>query len=193
MELVLFTGNRGVGKTLGMSLYAMWLKEQTGCSLYSNYSLLGANDFFSFDDFRQIACEKHSLLLLDECHNDIDSRNYRKPSALYFSHITFYLRKLRCLMFLSTPLFSNIDRRVREVTNILVNVSKDNEFFYYDFYDVQLESFLKRIKIKRNLALQLASKIYDTTGIVTPLQYPNKNEDFEALVFDIKQINNCVH
>ena len=187
MELVVFTGNRGVGKTLGMSVYAEYLKRKTGCSVFSNYGLADAYDFYSFSDFKKVCKCGHSLVLLDECHNDIDSMD-RSSSVRYFSHIVFYLRKLNCTLFMTTPIFKNVSSRVRAVTDILVEVSKDNKFFFYDFYDVQRDfKHLKRLRLLKSLAFSLAGEIYDTRGIVTPLIYPEKSSDFISLLDEIKQ------
>lgn len=188
MELVVFTGNRGVGKTLGMSLYAHYLKSETGCSLYSNFGLSDSVPFSKFDDFKNIALEKHSLLCLDEIHNDLDARDFASNSVKYFTHMIFYLRKLNCTIFMTTPLFENITSRVRAVVNVLVSVSKDHSFFYYDFYDVDRCIYLKRFRISKSKAYALAASIYDTRAIVTPLIYPDKRVDFDLLLNDIKEI-----
>lgn len=183
MELVLFTGNRGVGKTLGMSLYATYLSKKTGCTLFSNYGLYGSRIFSSFDDFSLISKENHSILCLDECHNDIDTRLARSNSSMFFSHFIFYLRKLNCVMFMTTPLFKNVDSRVRSVVNVVVNVSKDKKFFYYDFYDCNSGKFLVRKCVNKQIALLVGAKFFDTKAIVTPLIYPEKRADF-VKIFD---------
>lgn len=189
MELVIFTGNRGVGKTLGMSLYALYLKGKTGCDLYSNYGLNGSQEFSSFIDFKSVAASGHSLVLLDECHNDIDSRDLSSATK-YFSHIVFYLRKLDCTLFMSTPLFSNVSARVRNVTNVLVNVSKNKKFFFYDFYDVQRDFFhVKRFRLVKDSVFDFARDVYDTKAIVTPLSYPQNKKEFEDLLKDIKKMS----
>lgn len=89
---------------------------------------------------------------------------------------------------MTTPIFKNVSSRVRAVTDVLVEVSKDNKFFYYDFYDVQRDfKHLKRFRLLKSEVFSLAGKIYDTRGIVTPLTYPEKSSDFIFLLNEIKQ------
>lgn len=189
MELFAFQGNRGMGKTLGMVLYAKYLQEHTGCSLFSNFPFVGSNEFYSFDDFKKVAECKHSVLMLDECHNDLDARDYASSKVKYLTHMIFYLRKLRCTMFLTTPLFRTISKQVRDVTNIVVCCSKDSNFFFYDFYDNERAAFLKRRKILRQKAFDLCESVYDTNSIVEPLIFPDNKNDFLKLLSEIKQIN----
>lgn len=189
MELLVFQGNRGMGKTLGMVLYAKYLQEHTGCSLFSNFPMNGSDGFYSFDDFKKVATCENSILLLDECHNDLDGRDSQSRNVKYLTHMIFYLRKLRCTMLLTTPLFRSIAGQVRDVTNIVVCCSKNRDYFFYDFWDNDNSVFLKRRNINREKALVLCDSVYDTKGIVSPLKFPEDRNGFVKLLEEIKQIN----
>ncbi|MEC3226415.1 hypothetical protein P9027_31420 [Bacillus thuringiensis] len=182
-----FEGRMGNGKTLGMSLMAKYFQEKSGCTLYSNYGLAGSKPFRSFDDFLDVAMQPSSIVCLDECHNDIDSRDFGTNAVKYFSHIVFYLRKMRCTLFLTTPLFENIDSRVRDVTNVLVPVSKDKYYYYYPFYDWEANQLMVEKKIKKEYAHSKAGNIFDTNAVVTPLEYPKNRDEFKVLLERLKQ------
>ncbi|QTR81100.1 ATP-binding protein (plasmid) [Bacillus cytotoxicus] len=190
MYIFTFTGPMGAGKTLAMSLEAKKYQQKTGCALYSNYGLKGSKPFKSFQDFLKIADEPSSILCLDECHLDIDSRNSLSNASKYFSHLAFFLRKMRCTLMLTTPLFSNVDSRFRDVTYIYVPVSKDREYFYYPIIDWQEEKLLRTLKIKKEKAFELAGSLYETFAMVTPLEYPSNKQEFELLLAELKDKTN---
>lgn len=189
VNVVAFEGQMGNGKTLGQSILAKILQAETGCTLYSNYGLKGSKPFTSFNDFLDVAVQPHSIVCLDEVHNDIDSRDFNTNAVKYFSHIAFYLRKMRCTLFMTTPLFENIESRVRGVTNIVVSVSKDKNYYYYPFYDWQSMKPLKVKKVKKELAHMVANEIFDTYAMVTPLEYPENRQEFKKLLEDLKLAN----
>jgi hypothetical protein len=90
---------------------------------------------------------------------------------------------------MTTPMFSNLDSRIRGVTNIYISVSKDDRFFYYDFYDVQQEIYLKRLRVRNDVVKEIGSDLYDTYSMVTPLEYPSKKEEFVQFLHDLKRVN----
>lgn len=187
MYIYTFTGFMGNGKTLGMVLYAKDYQQRTGCTLYSNFGVKGAKPFTSFRDFLKIADEPSSILLLDECHLDIDSRNSLSNASKYFSHLAFFLRKMRCTLMLTTPLFSNVDSRFREITYVYVPVRKDKEYFYYPIIDYQDERLLKTKKIKKENAYKLVDSLFETYSMVTPLEYPANKGEFDLLLAELKE------
>lgn len=186
MYVMNFEGIMGNGKTLGMSIMAKYFQEQTGCTIYSNYGLKGSKHFSNFTDFLDVAIQPHSIVCLDEVHNDIDSRDFNTNSVKYFSHIVFYLRKMNCTLMMTTPLFENVESRIRGVTNIVVPVRKDKYYYYYPLYDWQSMKYLKTKKIKKDKAHMVAGQIFDTYAMVEPLEYPASRDDFKKLLKELK-------
>src|SRR6478735_1770324 len=178
MNVVIIDGVMGAGKTLCMSILAKRWQEMSGCTLYSNYGLIGSKPLTKFEDFIDVASQPSSIVCLDESHMDLSSRDFNTNSVKFFTNLVFYLRKVRCTLLLTSPLFENIDSRVRQVTNVWVHASKTKTHFVYDFYDVQLMNFIKSQKMNIEVASMIGSKIYDTYAMVTPLEYPTKREDF---------------
>lgn len=189
MNLILFEGQMGNGKTLGMSIVAKDWAQRSGATLYSNYGLKGSKPFHSFEDFLDVAVQPSSIICLDEVHNDIDSRDFNTNAVKYFSHIVFYLRKMRCIILMTTPLFDNVESRVRNVTNVVVSVHKDKHYYYYPFYDFQSDRPLKQKRILKTDAHYTASQIFDTYSMVTPLEYPTNRDEFKKLLVELKNTN----
>ena len=187
MYLFIFDGLMGSGKTLAMSLLASYLEKMHDLVIYSNYSFYGSKEFSSFYDFLDIAKEtKPVLLLLDEGHIDLDSGDFSTNAAKYFSHIFFYFRKLNCRLFITTPIFSNINTRFRALCSILVSCSVYSDFFIFNIFDVQRNIFLKQIKIYKKDVFIYSENIYDTNSIVAPIVFPSNKLEFTELLSSIK-------
>ncbi|MCM3738525.1 hypothetical protein M3215_22795 [Bacillus cytotoxicus] len=186
MNVMVFKGYLGSGKTFGMSLYARHYQEKSGCALYSNFGLVGAKPFDSLEDFYNIAKEESSILCLDEAHIDLDSRSFSSNSVKFFSQLSYYLRKLRCTLFITSPSFEDLDSRIRGITNVLASVSKRDGYFYYELYDVQSKRYLKRIRVNQKKAFAIGSKVYDTTAMVSPVKVPEKRQDFMEFLEALK-------
>lgn len=187
MYLFVFDGLMGSGKTLAMSLLAFYLQEKHDLIVYSNYSFYGSKEFSSFSDFLDIAKEtKPVILLLDEGHIDLDSGDFSTNAAKYFSHVFFYFRKLNCRLFITTPIFSNINTRFRALCSFLVNCSSFSDFFVFNIFDVQRNIFLKQIKIYKEHAFSYVKDIYDTNSIVSPIVFPANKLEFTELLSSIK-------
>lgn len=172
-----------------MSIMAQYFRWKSGCTLYSNYGLKDSLLFNSFHDFTDVAKQRSSIICLDEAHNDIDSRSATTNAAKYFSHMTFYLRKMRASLFLSSPSIMNLDSRVRGVTHIYCSVEKRKDRFLYHMYDWQSERFLRTYKIMQNKAFGVAPLVYDTHKMVMPMEFPQKKEEFDAIIHNLRETN----
>lgn len=187
MYLFVFDGLMGSGKTLAMSLLAFYLQEKHDLIVYSNYSFYGSKEFSSFSDFLDIAKEtKPVILLLDEGHIDLDSGDFSTNASKYFSHIFFYFRKLNCRLFITTPIFTNINTRFRALCSILVSCSVYSDFFIFNIFDAQRNIFLKQIKIYKEHAFSYVKDIYDTNSVVSPIVFPANKLEFTELLSSIK-------
>jgi ABC-type uncharacterized transport system ATPase subunit len=187
MNVYIIEGYLGAGKTLCMSILAKYYQERSGCTLYSNYGLKGAIPFTNINQFLDVAVQPSSILCLDEAHIDLDARNFSTNNVKFFTALLFYLRKMRCTIFLTSPLFENLDTRVRGISNIYCRATKDKHYFRYTQYDLQSERLLKALKIKKENAFKIASQIYETNSIVSPLIYPQDRKEFEAFLEQLKR------
>ena len=189
MNVIILDGVMGAGKTLGMTLLTKYFQQKSRCSVFDNYGIKGSTPFHSYLDFMQVAVQPSSLLALDESHTDLDARSFSTNAVKFFTHLVFFLRKMRCTMFLATPLISNLDSRVVGVCQLYCRCSKDKKYFYYDFYDLQTYRHLKRYRILRDRAYELAGGFYDTYRMVTPMEFPAERADFKSFLEQLRDVN----
>lgn len=191
MQLVLIDGIMGAGKTMAMTLLANWFADLSSNfvsrpALFSNYGAANSKEFNNFNDFIDVAAEEHSLILLDESHIELDARSSTSNSVKYFTHLIFYFRKLHTTMFLTTPDIENLDGRVLRVASLYIKASKQRNYFYYEFYDIQTGKFLRSLKLPKSIAFEYVANLYDTEAIVTPLIYPESKAEYSALLSNLK-------
>ncbi|WP_348623374.1 hypothetical protein ABFT51_20800 [Paenibacillus peoriae] len=189
MYLMGFEGFLGVGKTFGMSLLAQHYRQQSGCTLYSNYGLNHSKTFTSFEHFLDVAAQPSSVICLDEIHTDLDSRSVNTNVAKYLTHMIFYLRKLRCTLMFTSPDITNIDIRVRLIMNILCRVKKNKRNFLYEMYDMQQSKSLRTLKINQMKAFAIGSQIYDTYKMVVPMGFPETKEGYIDVFNLLKKVS----
>lgn len=189
MYLMGFDAPMGQGKTLGMSLLAQNYRQKSGCTLYSNYGLKGAKLFTNFEQFLDVAKQPSSIICLDEIHTDLDSRSGNTSVSKYLTHMFFYLRKIRATVFYATPDISNVDLRVRQITNVYCRVHKNKHSFYYDMYDLQSLRTLKTLRINQQKVFNIINQIYDTHKMVVPMEFPETKQEYLQLIKMLKEIS----
>lgn len=189
MNLIMIDGYLGSGKTLGMSLKALQWQQKSGCTLFSNYGLKGSIPFTSFADFKKVAVQPSSIICLDESHLDISNRDFNTNSVKFFVNMVFFLRKLRCTLMMTSPLFHNIDSKIRDITNIYIHVSKRNSIMTYDYYDVEQQYFIKSEQLDLNKISSYIGDIYDTYEMVIPLEYPKTRDEYIKIFSEVKELN----
>jgi hypothetical protein len=179
----------GTGKTLGMSLLAQHFRQQSGCTLWSNYGLANAKLFTNFEQFLEVAQQPSSIICLDEVHTDLDSRSGNTNTSKYLTHMLYYLRKIRATIFYATPDISSVDVRVRSVTNVYCRVSKNKRKFKYEMWDLQSVRYLRTLMIDKEKVFAIADQIYDTHKMVVPMEFPEKKEEYIQLINMLKNIS----
>lgn len=188
-NLIMYDGRMGSGKTSVMSLEALLYQKESNCTLFSNYGLAGSIPFTSFEDFKKVAVQPSSIICLDESHLDISNRDYSTNSVKFFVNMVFFLRKMRATLMMTSPLFENIDTKVRDVTNVYVHCSNHSNYFNYQYYDVERERLIKKKRISEEKIVSLMPYIYDTYEMVVPLDYPKTREEYIKIFTDVKELN----
>lgn len=189
MYLMGFDGRMGEGKTFGMSLLAQHFRQKSGCTLYSNYGLAGSKLFTTFDQFLDVAQQPSSIICLDEIHTDLDSRSGNTNISKYFTHMIFYLRKLRCTIMFASPLISNVEYRVRGVMNVYCQVSKTKNKFRYEMWDMQSGAYLRTMTVNQQKAFAIGHQIYDTHKMVVPMEFPSTKEEYNTIINKLKDLS----
>lgn len=194
MYVWVFMGNLGEGKTFGMSVFAWHFvarARQQGikADLYANYELIGAKPLNSYRDFYNVARSEASICLMDEAHVNLDSRLFARGANIYMTQFLFYLRKLNASLFMTTPHIRNLDSRMRQLTNILVDCHKLYGGFLYDIYDFQSERLLRRKFLPKYIAQKIfETGMYDSHAIIRAVDFPSNERAFERFLDTIIEI-----
>lgn len=188
-NLIMYDGRMGSGKTSLMSLEALLYQKESNCTLFSNYGLTGSLPFTDFEDFKKVAVQPSSIICLDESHLDISNRDFSTNSVKFFVNMVFFLRKMRCTLMMTSPLFENIDTKVRDVTNVYIHCSNHSGYFNYQYYDVERERLIKSKRISEERIESLVPYIYDTYEMVVPLSYPASRNEYLKIFEEVKELN----
>lgn len=194
MYLWVFQGNLGDGKTFGASVLAHYFQTKASAAgvpveLYSNYGLKGSKPLDNYKDFYNVARSPNSIGIMDEAHVNLDSRLFARGSNIYMTQFFFYFRKLHHTMFLTTPSIRNLDSRVRNLTNILVDCRKAGKSFVYNVYDYTGEKLLRRLYLPAIRVKQLFTlNLYNTDNIVRNVQFPSTEREFDKFLTQIIKV-----
>ncbi len=194
MYVWVFQGQLGEGKTFGMSVLAWHFvakarRRGIKADLYANFDLLGAKPLTSYRDFYDVARSEASICLLDEAHVNLDARLFHRGINIYMTQFFFYLRKLSASLFMTTPHIRNLDSRMRQLTNILVDCHKVTGGFLYEIYDYQSERLLRRKFLPLYVAEQLfAAGLYDSRAIIRAVEFPGNERAFDRFLAQIIEI-----
>lgn len=110
-----FFGNLGAGKTLALSYY---LHKYRKNPIYSNYHLSFKHHYIKNpEDLLNVS---HGYIGLDEIWAWMDSRVSGSRKNRILGHFLLTSRKRGCHVLYTTQHFKQVDRRVRNITDIFV-------------------------------------------------------------------------
>lgn len=137
MTNISLLGNNGSGKSFLLTYFATKFKRQ----IYSNYVLkldnyipLEIEDLLNMDKFNE------GNILIDEAYNWFEARRSGSALNLLATTFTFQKRKRLLDIYLTEQLFSSIDKRVRELSNIIIEcyprINFDKDDFNFRYIDI---------------------------------------------------------
>lgn len=195
---IFIQGPLGSGKTFTMSLLAHYWREKVrkkggDVKLFSNYGLLDSYPMDTYQDWYEVARAQGSICCWDEAQHIADSRQALKSSSIAITKLLMYTRKMKSVQMYCSPSIQNVDSRIRQLVEILINVRRVGEKgIALDFYDYQAKhfgpngrflhsQFLPRWKMEKIFRLRL----YDTFEMVSAFPMPGterqEKEFFEKL------------
>jgi len=195
MFIWVFNGNLGSGKTFGMSLFAHYFKARAKrhgieTNLFANYALADSKRITNHKAFFDVARSESSIVCVDEAHINLDSRLFSRGKNVYLTQFLMYMRKLRCSFFFASPTIYNIDSRIRNLTNIMVDCQKWRKGFHWEIWDFQRQRRIRTFymptwKAKKIIDLGL----YDSYEMIYAIDFPSTESGFKDFIIELTTIN----
>jgi hypothetical protein len=158
--LITVLGNLGSGKTLFLVINAYYSK----LPIVSNFALdFGNREIIPFD-LNKFLRKDYSdcIILMDEAYNYLESRISATERNRIMSYFLFQSRKKNVLLYITAQLFSTLDRRYRELSDLIVVASNMDEYFLYTIY---IGSEVNEITISKEYT-KLFYKMYNTKELI---------------------------
>lgn len=157
--IALFSGLQRSGKTFLPTLIATYYTKKFNVPVYTN---MEDEDFIKISYLTDLPMDKKpKILLLDELHFYLNSRNFKQQADYIYFLNTICKRNIMLLGTTITP--DMVDKNLRIQLNYFVLCKKDNFNLYYKIFDMQSQSY-KLLTFKRDPNLFDYVK-YDTEEI----------------------------
>ncbi|MDP4086028.1 MAG: ATPase [Bacillota bacterium] len=190
-------GPLGAGKTFVMSLLAHHWKERVlgqggNVQLFSNYGLKDSKPMTHYTDWYEVAAAQGSICCWDEAQMSFSNRKWSKYGATLATEVMMYTRKMQSVQMYCSPSINNVDSRIRQIVEVLINVRKiGDKGFSLHFTDWQTgefmhKQFLPMFKAKQVFKLDL----YDTFNMVQGFPLPQTEKQGEQFFEKLEQIHN---
>lgn len=187
-------GPLGAGKTFLMSLLAHHWKERTEArggevKLFSNYGLIDSYPMTHYTDWYKVAAAQGSIVCWDEAQMAFSNRKWSKYGSTLATEVLMFTRKMQSVQIYCSPSIKNVDSRIRDIVEVLVNVRKigDKGFsLYFTDYQTgfpmpQASQFIPMYKAKKIFKLNLYDSFNMVQGFPLPSTEKQGQEFFETL------------
>lgn len=162
--LICILGNTGSGKTLLLVYFATKIKRQ----IQSNFKIKIKN-YNKLKLINLINLPTNSDIFIDEAYTWVESRVSSKHLNRYLSYIVFQSRKRTIDIYTTAQMFSTIDVRFRNQSDILILAQKiKNKGYKYKIYNKRT-NFITEFILSFKKAEKLY-KLYDTYQIIEPYE-----------------------
>lgn len=184
--LISVLGNLGTGKTL----FLAYISTKFNRKVYSNFEL--KNKFYEpLKVIDLLNLPNNIEVFIDEAYTWLESRVSSKALNRYLSYILLQSRKRTINIYITAQLFSTVDLRFREQSNILILCKKIDEGFHYKIFNRDNNS-MKAVILPFEKA-KIFYQVYDTYEIIEPfekrkLEFQLISSDTELLLNTSKKI-----
>jgi len=163
-------GKMGTGKTLTMTVLGIYLSIRTQTPLYANYTIktYPSKRIRSSTDLWDA---NHGIVLLDEAWLTLDSRLYNDNVKL--TRWINQTRKKDLILLYTTQHIRQIELRMRNATDILINMSKETRGHWLQFIDWQYRELGRRYLLPNPKKFW---GLYDTYEVLEPLKIAKEHQ-----------------
>jgi len=164
--LISIDGAIGSGKTTLLTLISTKSKRK----VYSNYEIK-IDLYESLQVIDLLNLPNNINVFIDEAYTWLESRTSSSTLNRYLTYIIFQSRKRNIDIYITTQMFSSVDIRFREQSNIIIKCKRIRDNFHYWFYYIGsniIRTFILPLK-----KAEKYFKLFDTYEIVEPNQKSN--------------------
>lgn len=198
---IFIQGSLGAGKTLTMTLLAHYWrlrvrKKGGDIKLFSNYELADSHPMLNYKDWYEVAKAQGSICCWDEAQMAFDSRQALRSSAVYATQLMMFTRKMKSVQMYCSPSILNVDSRLRQVVEVLINVRQGRNGRYLDFHDYQAKQYGAYGKFlhtqflpewKKNNIFKL--ELFDSFNMVQGFPLPNTERQAKDFFTKLEEIH----
>lgn len=127
------SGIYGSGKSTTAVIMGQQLALATGASLFSNFPMRGAYLFDDYTDWYTVAHVHGSVIIFDESKGNFDGRKWNTAGQIDMTHVIDYVRKMNCIFIFILPNYGDLESRIRNVTDILIDCSRSKSGTIYNY------------------------------------------------------------
>jgi archaellum biogenesis ATPase FlaH len=164
-------GDRGDGKTLLMTGLGYLYNKVDGMKVYANYHLIGIPyEYITFEILASFPEDLvNAVVLMDEAHIGADAYEVFRKTVKAITTFATQLRKRNVILIWSTQRFNTVAKRLRQMTNYVLEVQKTNiegmiDIKVFDRSQPASNSFLNEFIFNGKKYF----KMYDTNEIIEP-------------------------
>jgi len=168
--IILILGNRGGGKTLYMTAYAVDAYNLEKAKIYSNYHLFGVPyKYMTLKEMiESLNVLENCILLVDELHVAIDSYKFLDSNVKQFTEFITQIRKRKITLIGTTQRFTLLAKRFRDQVDYIVTSERTRVKGIAKYTWNDLESRPDSVVVwQKVLDLRDYFKYYDTNQIIT--------------------------
>jgi hypothetical protein len=180
-----------------MSLLAHHWKERVvrqggTVKLFSNYDLKDSYPMTHYKDWYSVAQAQGSICCWDEAQMAFSNRKWSKYGATLATEVMMYTRKMQSVQMYCSPSINNVDSRIRQIVEVLINVRKiGDKGFSLHFTDWQTGEFMHKQFIPMFKAKQIFKlNLYDTFNMVQGFPLPSTEKQGEEFFEKLEQMHN---
>lgn len=164
-----FTGGLGSGKTKGMVYFGRYFNYLCKLPVYTNfYTSFG----IQVQTWKELTEQNSAIVLLDELYILMDSRfsgavKFSKNSSVFRTHFMLQTRKKNMIVMYTSQSMSQIDKRVKLITDYIFLCEKLKGIHRYTQLDMSTNMIGKTYRIKN---INEANNWYNTNEIINYLK-----------------------
>ncbi|PEI85879.1 zonular occludens toxin domain-containing protein [Bacillus toyonensis] len=196
MHHMFIQGPLGAGKTFIMSVLAHYWKrkaEERGADikLFSNYGLKDSYPMTHYTDWYEVAEAQGSICTWDECQMAFSNRKWAQHGSIIATEVMMFTRKMKSIQMYCSPSIQNVDSRIRQIVEVLVDVRKiGKKGFSLRFTDYQTGEFLNKTFLPMSTAKKyFALNLYDTYAMVQSFPLPPNERESKAFFETLEEIH----